>query len=63
MIRYYTVNYDTPRGGDYEETFRTYYDAVKFYDSLHSAVYKSLKAYDDKTGDVLITNEKKEDDQ
>lgn len=61
MIRSYSVNYDTYQGGDFEHVFRTYIQAIRFYESVQDVPYKSLKACDDKTGDILITSEKKED--
>ena len=57
MIRYYTVSGDTQNGQDFEYIFRFYKDAEAKYNKITGVPYKSLKATDDKKGEIIVMRE------
>lgn len=57
MIRYYTVSGDTKNGHDFEYIFRFCRDAEEKYNKIKDVPYKSLKATDDKKGEIIVMRE------
>ena len=57
MFRFYYVEYDGLDGVPYEEKFKFYKDAKKYYDGLKKVDFKVLQGYDVEKG--FIDLEKK----
>jgi len=54
MIKDFTVNYDTDRGYDYDETFRTLREAMRRYNKLTGLPYKDLTCDDTERGTLTL---------
>lgn len=58
MILGYTVNWDTDRGLDYDESYQTLREARRRYDALENVPYKSLTYDDTERGTMTLLNSK-----
>lgn len=54
MKKPFTVNYDTSRGDDFEESFSTLRQAMSYYYRLSWVAYKNLTFDDDKRGTLTL---------